>query len=242
MREDRRPWTSRPPMRISRMSGPGRSSASGRCRPAASGPRRADVAPAPIGDDRLADATTRRHRGRRGRRRRGVCARRGRPSRAARRARRVLRLADLPLDHPRNARVAPGCAPGRSAGRGQPAARRPHRRSARRAEWNANAFDRRRRHARVWRAGVAVLPRGLPHGLDATASPFADWPIGYEDLEPYYDRVEWEIGVCGPGRPAPHDGPRRRGYPMAPLKPNAAQPCSSAAPARWAWPPMPCRC
>jgi choline dehydrogenase-like flavoprotein len=54
--------------------------------------------------------------------------------------------------------------------------------------------------------------------------PFADWPIAYEDLEPYYDRVEWEMGVCGPDAPRAHDGPRRRGYPMPPLPANAAEP------------------
>lgn len=26
---------------------------------------------------------------------------------------------------------------------------------------------------------------------------FADWPITYADLEPYYTKVEWEIGVSG---------------------------------------------
>jgi choline dehydrogenase-like flavoprotein len=30
--------------------------------------------------------------------------------------------------------------------------------------------------------------------LDGTGE---DWPIGYDDLAPYYDRVESEIGVCG---------------------------------------------
>lgn len=25
-----------------------------------------------------------------------------------------------------------------------------------------------------------------------------DWPIGYEDLEPYYERVERELGIAGP--------------------------------------------
>ena len=24
-----------------------------------------------------------------------------------------------------------------------------------------------------------------------------DWPISYEDLEPYYEKAEWEIGVSG---------------------------------------------
>ena len=54
--------------------------------------------------------------------------------------------------------------------------------------------------------------------------PFADWPIGYEDLEPFYDRVEWEMGVCGADAPRPYDGARRRGYPMPPFAPNAAEP------------------
>ena len=26
---------------------------------------------------------------------------------------------------------------------------------------------------------------------------FADWPITYDELEPYYTKVEWEIGVSG---------------------------------------------
>jgi choline dehydrogenase-like flavoprotein len=49
------------------------------------------------------------------------------------------------------------------------------------------------------------------------------WPIAYEDLEPYYERVEWAMGVCGPAGQRPHDGPRRRGYPMPPIEPNAAE-------------------
>ena len=50
-----------------------------------------------------------------------------------------------------------------------------------------------------------------------------DWPIGYDDLAPYYDRVEWELGVCGADAPRPYDGARRRGYPMPPFAPNAAR-------------------
>lgn len=44
---------------------------------------------------------------------------------------------------------------------------------------------------------------------------FADWPITYEELEPYYTKVDWEIGVSG--APGPHDAPRSRPYPMPPL-------------------------
>ena len=42
-----------------------------------------------------------------------------------------------------------------------------------------------------------------------------DWPITYADLEPYYTKVEWEIGVSG--APGPHDPPRSRPYPVPPL-------------------------
>ncbi len=44
---------------------------------------------------------------------------------------------------------------------------------------------------------------------------FADWPIGYDELEPYYTRVDWEIGVSG--APGPSDPPRSKPYPMPPV-------------------------
>jgi choline dehydrogenase-like flavoprotein len=44
---------------------------------------------------------------------------------------------------------------------------------------------------------------------------FSDWPISYEELEPYYARVDWECGVSG--QPGPFDAPRSRPYPMPPL-------------------------
>lgn len=53
---------------------------------------------------------------------------------------------------------------------------------------------------------------GVPEG-----SSLADWPIGYDDLAPYYDRAEWEIGVAGLGSGNVHQGPRQRGYPMPPV-------------------------
>lgn len=46
---------------------------------------------------------------------------------------------------------------------------------------------------------------------------FADWPISYEDLEPYYTKVEWDIGVSGQAGVNPFDPPRSKGYPMPPL-------------------------
>lgn len=44
---------------------------------------------------------------------------------------------------------------------------------------------------------------------------FADWPITYDELEPYYTKVDWEIGVSG--APGPNDPHRSRPYPMPPM-------------------------
>src|SRR6202021_524607 len=42
-----------------------------------------------------------------------------------------------------------------------------------------------------------------------------DWPISYDDLEPYYCRAEEELGVAGPSDPARQSPPERsKPYPM----------------------------
>jgi choline dehydrogenase-like flavoprotein len=46
---------------------------------------------------------------------------------------------------------------------------------------------------------------------------FADWPITYKDLEPYYTKVDWEIGVSGLAGAHPFEPPRTKPYPMPPL-------------------------
>jgi choline dehydrogenase-like flavoprotein len=56
---------------------------------------------------------------------------------------------------------------------------------------------------------------GAPEG-----SSLEDWPISYDDLEPYYDKAEYEIGVSGDYSGTPFHGPRRRELPMPPLPPN----------------------
>jgi choline dehydrogenase-like flavoprotein len=37
-----------------------------------------------------------------------------------------------------------------------------------------------------------------------------DWPITYDDMEPYYEKAEWTIGVSGKGWASPFDPPRKR--------------------------------
>jgi choline dehydrogenase-like flavoprotein len=46
---------------------------------------------------------------------------------------------------------------------------------------------------------------------------FADWPISYDELEPYYTKVEWEVGVSGLANASPFDPPRSKPYPMPPM-------------------------
>jgi len=53
---------------------------------------------------------------------------------------------------------------------------------------------------------------GVPEG-----SSLVDWPLSFDDLEPYYERAEWEIGVSGSGSTNFHEGARARDYPMPPL-------------------------
>jgi choline dehydrogenase-like flavoprotein len=51
-------------------------------------------------------------------------------------------------------------------------------------------------------------------------STLEDWPISYADLEPYYEKAEWEIGVSGDDSNNIYRSPRRRPLPMPPLSAN----------------------
>ncbi len=46
---------------------------------------------------------------------------------------------------------------------------------------------------------------------------FADWPITYADLEPYYTKAEWDLGISGLAGASPFDPPRSKPYPLPPL-------------------------
>lgn len=46
---------------------------------------------------------------------------------------------------------------------------------------------------------------------------FADWPLTYAELEPYYTKAEWELGVSGQAGLSPGESFRSKPYPMPPL-------------------------
>jgi gluconate 2-dehydrogenase alpha chain len=82
--------------------------------------------------------------------------------------------------------------------------------------WDFNVVSETKR-----RYGASRLPKG---------STVEDWPFGYDELEPYYDKIEYEIGVSGQAgningkidsRGNRFEGPRRRDYPMPPLRSTA---------------------
>jgi choline dehydrogenase-like flavoprotein len=57
---------------------------------------------------------------------------------------------------------------------------------------------------------------------DIPGTDFADWPITYQELERYYTRVDWEIGVSGQAGANPFDPPRSRPYPVGPMPVTSA--------------------
>ena len=66
-----------------------------------------------------------------------------------------------------------------------------------------------------------------------------DWPISYENLEPYYEKAEWEIGVSGDDSQNPFAPPRNKPQPMPPFEYNRAGRILSEAGARLGLHPFP---
>jgi gluconate 2-dehydrogenase alpha chain len=80
--------------------------------------------------------------------------------------------------------------------------------------------------ARFMPGDFKVFTREIAGGVaerakaDLTGYEIFDWPIDYDDLEPYYEKFEWEFGVSGRGG-NPFAGPRKRGYPLPGLRRSA---------------------
>ena len=71
--------------------------------------------------------------------------------------------------------------------------------------------------AQAWRFGPRDLAMASTYGVPEGSS-LADWPLAYEDLEPYYTRVEQLLGVSGGPSADPWEGPRGAELPMGPLE------------------------
>ena len=52
---------------------------------------------------------------------------------------------------------------------------------------------------------------------EVPGSAFADWPISYTDLEPYYTKAEWDLGISGVAGANPFEAPRSKPYPLPPM-------------------------
>src|SRR3984885_6295610 len=84
--------------------------------------------------------------------------------------------------------------------------------------WRLKPWDFKTRSETIQRYGASLLPKG---------STLEDWPVSYDELEPFYDIVEHEVGVSGKagniqGKLDPagnvYEGPRPREYPMPALR------------------------
>lgn len=53
---------------------------------------------------------------------------------------------------------------------------------------------------------------GVPAGTT-----LEDWPISYNDLEPYYTKAEYEIGISGEAGANPFEAPRSKPFPLPPM-------------------------
>ncbi len=71
----------------------------------------------------------------------------------------------------------------------------------------------------AWRLTPEDFHLASTHGVPEGSS-LADWPFGYDELEPYYTRIEQELGICGDGASHRNQGFRSQEYPMPPLPDN----------------------
>jgi choline dehydrogenase-like flavoprotein len=55
---------------------------------------------------------------------------------------------------------------------------------------------------------------------EVEGSTLDDWPVSYDDLEPYYEKAEYEIGVAGDDSTNPFGPPRKNPFPMPPFENN----------------------
>jgi gluconate 2-dehydrogenase alpha chain len=105
--------------------------------------------------------------------------------------------------------------------------------------WRLNPWDFQVVSETRRRYGAARVPSG---------STVEDWPFGLDELEAYYDKVEYALGVSGQAgnvkgsideRGNVFEGSRARAYPMPPLRGTEFTESMAAAARRLGWHPFP---
>ncbi|MEE2775695.1 MAG: GMC family oxidoreductase [Acidobacteriota bacterium] len=105
--------------------------------------------------------------------------------------------------------------------------------------WRLNPWDFKTVSETTRRYGARRIPDG---------STVEDWPFGYDELEPWYDKVEWEVGISGQAgnvagsiHPTGNrfEGPRKRDYPMKALRWNGFLEHMADAARGLGWNPFP---
>ncbi len=92
--------------------------------------------------------------------------------------------------------------------------------------------------AMAWRFMAEDFTMRSTYG-DVAGSTLDDWPITYDDLEPCYEKAEWEIGVSGDAGANPFAAPRKKPYPMPPFAYNKEAKLLEAAMRRTGLHPFP---
>jgi choline dehydrogenase-like flavoprotein len=94
--------------------------------------------------------------------------------------------------------------------------------------------------AQAWRFHPDDFRMATRYGIPRDSS-LSDWPLTYSELEPFYTKAEWEIGVSGDERAHVRAGVRRRPYPMPPLSATreAERLAKAAATLGWEAGPVP---
>jgi choline dehydrogenase-like flavoprotein len=70
--------------------------------------------------------------------------------------------------------------------------------------------------ANYWRFHESDFEERSQFG-DVPGAALADWPIKYSDLEPYYTKAEYELGISGLAGANPFEAPRSKPYPLPPM-------------------------
>ena len=105
--------------------------------------------------------------------------------------------------------------------------------------WRLNPWDFKVVSETTKRYGASRIPRGCT---------VEDWPFGHEELEPYYDKVEHEVGISGKagnikGKIDPRgnifEAPRAREYPMPPLRGTEFTEHMGSVAKKLGWAPFP---